>query len=178
MDRRSLISGGGVLLAAQLLPTQAGARARTSAILPDDAKFMQMAIDQSKAGDYPFGAVIVRHGRVLALGRNSTRRIGDPTAHAEMMAIRAFLDGHDPADLKDATLYSSGEPCVMCMGAIIWCGIKRLVFAASIAQLSTRIGQIDITAKQIAAAAPFSKIEIAGGLLSREAMAVFPAEEK
>jgi tRNA(Arg) A34 adenosine deaminase TadA len=178
MDRRSLISGGGVLLAAQLLPTGAGARARPSAILPDDAKFMQMAIDQSKAGDYPFGAVIVRDGRVLALGRNSTRRNSDPTAHAEMMAIRAFLDGHEPADLKEATLYSSGEPCVMCMGAIIWCGIKRLVFAASIAELSTRIGQIDITAKRIAAAAPFSQIEIAGGLLSREAMAVFPAEEK
>ena len=64
-----------------------------------------------------------------------------------MMAIRAFLNGHEPDDLKDATLYSSGEPCVMCMGAIIWCGIKRLVFAASIAQLSTRIGQIDITAQ-------------------------------
>ena len=53
----------------------------------------------------------------------------------EMMAIRAFLNGHEPADLKEATLYSSGEPCVMCMGAIIWCGIKRLVFAASIEQL-------------------------------------------
>lgn len=178
MDRRSLISGGSVLLAAQLLPRQAGARAKTSAILPDDAKFMQMAIDQSKNADYPFGAVIVRDGRVLALGRNSTRRIGDPTAHAEMMAIRAFLDGHEPADLKEATLYSSGEPCVMCMGAIIWCGIKRLVFAASIAQLSTRSGQIDITARQIASAAPFSQIEIASGLLSREAMAVFPDDKK
>lgn len=177
MDRRSLISGGGVLLAAQLLPTGTGARARTSAILPDDAKFMQMAIDQSKAGDYPFGAVIVRDGRVLALGRNSTRRIGDPTAHAEMMAIRAFLDGHEPADLKEATLYSSGEPCVMCMGAIIWCGIKRLVFAASIAQLSTRIGQIDITAKQIANAAAFSNIEIAGGFMSAPALDLFPKDK-
>ena len=108
---------------------------------------MQMAIDQAKDADYPFGAVIVRGGRVLAFGRNSTKRNSDPTAHAEMMAIRAFLNGHEPDDLKEATLYTSGEPCVMCMGAIIWCGIKRLVFAASIAQLSTRIGQIDITAQ-------------------------------
>ena len=121
MDRRSLISGGSVLLAAQLLPRKRRAR-QDFDHLPDDAKFMQMAIDQSKNADYPFGAVIVRDGRVLALGRNSTRRISDPTAHAEMMAIRAFLDGHEPADLKEATLYSSGEPCVMCMGAIIWCG--------------------------------------------------------
>ena len=136
MDRRSLLSGGGVVLAAQLLPREAGARARTSAITPDDGKFMQMAIDQAKEGDYPFGAVIVRDGRVLAFGRNSTARNSDPTAHAEMMAIRAFLNGHEPDALKETTLYSSGEPCVMCMGAIIWCGIKRLVFAASIAQLA------------------------------------------
>jgi tRNA(Arg) A34 adenosine deaminase TadA len=177
MDRRSLLGGGGVLLAAQLLPRQAGARARTSAVTPDDGKFMQIAIDQAKEGDYPFGAVIVRGGRVLALGRNSSKRNADPTAHAEMMAIRAFLNGHEPDDLKETTLYSSGEPCVMCMGAIIWCGIKRLVFAASIAQLSTRIGQIDITAKQIANAAAFSNIEIAGGLMSAAAIDLFPKDK-
>ncbi len=177
MDRRSLLSGGGVLLTAQLLPRAAGARARTSPVTADDAKFMQMAIDQAKDADYPFGAVIVRDGRVLAFGRNSTKRNSDPTAHAEMMAIRAFLNGHEPDDLKEATLYTSGEPCVMCMGAIIWCGIKRLVFAASIAQLSTRIGQIDITAKQIANAASFSQIEITGGVLSSEAIALFPIEK-
>jgi tRNA(adenine34) deaminase len=177
MDRRSLLSGGGVLLTAQLLPRAAGARARTSPVTADDAKFMQMAVDQAKDADYPFGAVIVRDGRVLAFGRNSTQRNSDPTAHAEMMAIRAFLNGHEPDALKETTLYTSGEPCVMCMGAIIWCGIKRLVFAASIAQLSTRIGQIDITAKQIANAASFSQIEITGGVLSSEAIALFPTEK-
>ena len=177
MDRRSLLSGGGVLLAAQMLPKQADARARSSPVTPDDGKFMQMAIDQAKDADYPFGAVIVRDGRVLAFGRNSSKRNSDPTAHAEMMAIRAFLNGHEPEDLKATTLYSSGEPCVMCMGAIIWCGIKRLVFAASIAQLSQRIGQIDITARQIAGAASFSDIEIAGGLMSGDAMRLFPTEK-
>ena len=165
------------MLAAQLLPRQAGARARNSAITPDDGKFMQMAIDQAKEADYPFGAVIVRGGRVLALGRNSTKRNADPTAHAEMVAIRAFLNGHEPDDLKEATLYSSGEPCVMCMGAIIWCGIKRLVFAATIAQMSTRIGQIDITAKQIANATAFSNIEIAGDFMSAPAMELFPKDK-
>jgi tRNA(Arg) A34 adenosine deaminase TadA len=178
MDRRSLLSGGGVLLTAQLLPKTAEARARTSPVTADDAKFMQMAIDQAKEADYPFGAAIVRDGRVLAFGRNSTKRNSDPTAHAEMMAIRAFLNGHEPDDLKETTLYTSGEPCVMCMGAIIWCGIKRLVFAASIDQLSTRIGQIDITAKQIANATPFSQIEITGGVLSREAIALFPTDKQ
>jgi len=177
MDRRTLLGGGGVVLAAQLLPRQAGARTRTSAITPDDGKFMQMAIDQAKEADYPFGAVIVRGGRVLAFGRNSAKRNSDPTAHAEMVAIRAFLNGHEPEDLKETTLYSSGEPCVMCMGAIIWCGIKRLVFAATITQMSTRIGQIDITAKQIANATAFSNIEIAGGFMSADAMRLFPSEK-
>jgi tRNA(adenine34) deaminase len=177
MDRRSLLSGGGVLLTAQLLPQAAGARARTSPVTAEDAQFMQMAIEQAKDADYPFGAVIVRGGRVLAFGRNSTKRNSDPTAHAEMMAIRAFLNGHEPDALKETTLYSSGEPCVMCMGAIIWCGIKRLVFAASIAQLSSRIGQIDITAKQIANATAFSNIEIAGGFMSADAIRLFPSEK-
>jgi tRNA(adenine34) deaminase len=178
MDRRSLISGGGVLLAASVLTKEADARAKSSPVMPDDTKFMQMAIDQAKDADYPFGAVIVREGRVLSFGRNSTKRNSDPTAHAEMMAIRAFLDGHEPEALKETTLYSSGEPCAMCMGAIIWCGVKRLVFAASIAQLSARIGQIDVTARQIADDAAFSDIEISSGLLSGDAMRLFPTDKQ
>ncbi len=178
MDRRTLLSGGGALIAVNMLTGRADARSKPVAVLPDDSKFMQLAIDQAKEGDYPFGAVIVRDDRVQAFGRNSSKRNSDPTAHAEMVAIRAFLNGHEPEDFKDATLYSSGEPCPMCMGAIIWCGIRRLVFAASIAQLSTRIGQIDITAQQIAAAAPFSKIEISGGLLSGDAMRLFSTDKQ
>ena len=134
---------------------------------------MQLAIDQAKEGDYPFGALIVRDGKVLALGKNSTKSSHDPTAHAEMVAIRAFLDGHEPDEFKKTTIYSSGEPCPMCMGAIIWCGFKRLVYAASISQLSTKIRQIEVTARQIARAAPFADIEISGGLLSGNALQLF-----
>lgn len=176
MDRRSLLSGTGALLTAQLLPGVAQGRAKSTPATADDAKFMQLAIEQAKEADYPFGAAIVLDGRVLALGRNSTKRNADPTAHAEMMAIRAFLQGHEPEALHTATLYASGEPCVMCMGAIIWCGIRRLVYAASIAELSARIGQIDITARQIAAATPFQNIEITGGVLSAGSISLFPKE--
>jgi tRNA(Arg) A34 adenosine deaminase TadA len=94
-----------------------------------------------------------------------------------MMAIRQFLEGHKPEDFKETTLYTSGEPCVMCMGAIIWCGIKRMVFAASISDLATRIGQIDITSEQIANATAFRQIEITGGVLSAEAMRLFPEKQ-
>jgi tRNA(adenine34) deaminase len=81
---------------------------------------------------------------------------------------------HEPTDFKGTTLYTSGEPCVMCMGAIIWCGITRVVYAASIEQLATRIGQIDITAKQIADATSFASIDLTGGVLASEAMVLFP----
>jgi tRNA(Arg) A34 adenosine deaminase TadA len=176
MDRRTFIGVGGALLVADALARDANARAVKSPVTAEDQKFMQLAIEQAKLGDYPFGAVIVRAGTVQALGHNSTRRNADPTAHGEMMAIRSFLTGHEPGAFKGTTLYTSGEPCVMCMGAIIWCGISRVVFAASIAQLSKRIGQIDITARQIADATGFEAIELTGGVLAKEAMQLFPVE--
>lgn len=178
MDRRTILTGGGVLIAARALSIDAQARALTTPVLPDDDRFMQLAIEQAKLGDFPFGAVIVREGEVLATGYNSGRREGDPTAHGEMVAIRNFLKSHKREEFNGTTLYTSGEPCVMCMGAIIWCKIKRMVFAASIAELSTRIGQIDITSQQIANATPFSEIEITGGVRASEAMALFPAKEQ
>lgn len=177
MDRRTLLTGGGTLLVAAALARDAAARAQRVPATPEDARFMQLAIEQAKKGDYPFGAVIVRDGKVLALGRNSSTRDSDPTAHAEMMAIRAFLQGHEPEDFKMATLYSSGEPCPMCMGAIIWCGFRRLVYAASIGQLSANIGQIGVTARQIADATPFADIELTGGVLSADALSLFKQEK-
>ncbi len=178
MDRRTLLAGGGTLLVAAALSRDADARARSVPVTPEDSRFMQIAIDQAKNADYPFGAIIVRDNKVLALGRNSTKRNHDPTAHAVMVAIRAFLEGHEPEDFKAATIYASGEPCPMCMGAIIWCGFKRLVYAASIAQLSNKIEQIDVTARRIANATPFANIEITGGLLSGNALRLFVKEEK
>ncbi len=172
MDRRTLLTGGTLLVAAAL-SRDAHARSKAAVLTHEDSHFMQIAIDQAKKADYPFGAVIVRDGRVQALGQNSSKRNADPTAHAEMVAIRAFLSGHEPDEFKTATLYASGEPCPMCMGAIIWCGIRRVVYAASIAELATKIGQIDITCRQMADATPFADFDIAGGLLSANAMQLF-----
>ena len=98
---------------------------------------MRMALDEARQADSPFGAVIVRDGQVLARGRNLRRTNDDPTAHGEMTAIRRCLANHGSAALQGSTLYTSGEPCVMCMGAILWCRIGRLVFAASVEQLAT-----------------------------------------
>jgi tRNA(Arg) A34 adenosine deaminase TadA len=139
----------------------------------DDERFMRMAIEQARIADFPFGAVIVKDGKVLARGRNMGRTYGDPTAHGEMVAIRRFLDQYPPTMMHGATLYTSGEPCAMCMGAILWCRFGRLVFAASVAQLATKIDQIMLSAADVAATAKFAPISITGGVLANEAMALF-----
>jgi len=139
----------------------------------EDVRFMRMAIEEARLADFPFGAVIVRDGAVMARGRNRGRTNQDPTAHGEMDAIRNCLAEHGRATLRGSTLYTSGEPCAMCMGAILWCHVERLVFAASVTQLATKIDQIMLSSAEVAAKATFAPISITGGVLADEAMALF-----
>ena len=139
----------------------------------DDERFMRLALEQARRADFPFGAVIVRDGRLLARGRNLGRTNGDPTAHGEMVAIRRCLAAHGSRSRRGCTLYTTGEPCAMCMGAILWCHFGRLVYAASVEQLATRITQIMISSAELRAKALFVAISITGGVLADEAMALF-----
>ncbi len=96
-------------------------------------KFMRMAIELSKEsvakGGGPFGAVIVRDGQVIATGSNSVTILNDPTAHAEVSAIRAACQAVGDFNLKGCEIYSSCEPCPMCLSAIYWAGIDRIYYA-------------------------------------------------
>ena len=166
-NRRAFIAG---FSCAAGLPAVAFAQAGASA---DDERFMSMAIDEARDADFPFGAVIVRDGAVIARGRNLGRTNRDPTAHGEMVAIRRCLAEHGDAALRGSTLYTSGEPCAMCMGAILWCHIGRLVYAASVTQLASKIDQIMTSSAELRAQAPFVAISITGGILADEAMALF-----
>jgi len=141
---------------------------------PDDERFMRIALEEARRADFPFGAVIVRDGLLIARGRNLGRTNDDPTAHGEMVAIRRGLAAHGSKALRGATLYTTGAPCAMCMGAILWCHFGRLVFAASVEQLATRMDQIMISSAELASRAPFAPISITGGVLADEAMALFP----
>jgi tRNA(adenine34) deaminase len=172
LSRRHLVAGA---LGAVTLPLAAPALGRgiEAPVTEADRRFMRLALEEAALGDYPFGAVIVGDGAVLARGRNLGKQERDPTAHGEMVAIRRFLAEHGPDELKGTTLYTSGEPCVMCMGAIVWCGISRVVFGASIAELATKIGQIMITDAEIAAKTPFADIALTGGVLAEEALVLF-----
>jgi tRNA(adenine34) deaminase len=173
VSRRALmgtLAGAAALSATRYVVAPAGAAVAGSA---EDERFMRLALDEARKGDFPFGAVIVRDGQVLASGRNLGRTTGDPTAHGEMVAIRHCLADHGRAALQGSTLYTSGEPCAMCMGAILWCRIGRLVFAASVQQLATKIDQIMLSSAEVAAKAPFVPIAITGGVLADEAMQLF-----
>jgi tRNA(adenine34) deaminase len=104
-----------------------------TALTDDDA--MRLALEQAAAatlhGDVPIGAVIVRDGAVIAARHNERELTGDPTAHAEVLAIRdaAHVVGH--WRLLDCTLYVTLEPCVMCAGALVNARIARIVFGAT-----------------------------------------------
>lgn len=96
-------------------------------------QFMEMAIELSRksveSGGGPFGAVIVRDGKVVATGSNNVTINNDPTAHAEVSAIRAACAGSGTFKLEGCEIYSSCEPCPMCLSAIYWAGISKIYFA-------------------------------------------------
>ena len=96
--------------------------------------FMREAIRLSvdnveKNNGGPFGAVIVKDGKIIARGINSVTTTNDPTAHAEIIAIREASKSLNNFDLSGAEIYASCEPCPMCLGAIYWARIDKLYFA-------------------------------------------------
>ncbi len=100
----------------------------------DDEVWMRLALaladEAAEAGEVPVGCVLVWNGEVIGQGRNSPIELLDPTAHAEMMAIRQGALALGNYRLEDATLYCTLEPCVMCAGALVAARVKRLVFGA------------------------------------------------
>lgn len=84
-----------------------------------------------KLGEIPVGAVIVKDNMIIGRGHNMVENLGDPTAHAEMIAITAACESIGEKYLKDCTLYVTLEPCPMCAGALVWSKIKTIVFGAS-----------------------------------------------
>ncbi len=98
--------------------------------------FLGLAIDAATRGASegrggPFGAVVVKDGTVLATGCNAVPTLNDPTAHAEIQAIRAACLGLKTFVLQGCTVYASAEPCPMCLGALYWARVDRVFFAAT-----------------------------------------------
>ncbi len=91
---------------------------------------LALAAEAAADGEAPVGAVIVENGAVLAAERNRMRKLGDPTAHAELLAIRAALEKRGTGRLDGCDLYVTLEPCAMCAGAIAHARVRRIVYAA------------------------------------------------
>jgi len=107
---------------------------------PFMARAIQLSLDnvlRDQGG--PFGAVVVKNGRIVAEGVNRVTATPDPTAHAEVVAIREACSRLGVFELKDCELYSSCEPCPMCLGAIYWARLARVYFA-NIAADASAIG--------------------------------------
>lgn len=102
-------------------------------VTDDDRHFMAEAVRLSeesiRKGGGPFGAVIVKDGKIVAGSHNSVTILNDPTAHAEVMTIREACKALGTFDLSGCTVYTSCEPCPMCLGAIYWARIEKLFYA-------------------------------------------------
>jgi tRNA(Arg) A34 adenosine deaminase TadA len=100
----------------------------------DEGKFLRRAVELAAEsidkGGGPFGAVITKDGNIIAEGANMVVLSNDPTAHAEVSVIRKASVKLNTFNLSDCTLYTSCEPCPMCLGAIYWAGIKRVIYSS------------------------------------------------
>ncbi len=131
--------------------------------------FFDLAFDEARRaaerGEVPVGAVVTLEGRVLAAAGNRTRTLFDPTAHAEVMAIRAACRTLGADRLTGADLYVTLEPCALCAGAISLARIRRLYFAAS----DPKGGAVESGVRFFASPTCHHAPEVYGGLREREA---------
>jgi tRNA(Arg) A34 adenosine deaminase TadA len=136
---------------------------------------MRAAILMAARNPYaPFGAVIVKTVTGEVLGRGVNNSGANPTLHGEIAAINDYTTRHGSKGWEATTLYTTAEPCAMCMSAIVWARIARVVFGTSIDGLKEAgIDQIQIAAAAVAAAAPFYHGELRGGVLAAQTDALF-----
>jgi guanine deaminase len=141
------------------------------------AEFMALAIAEARegiaAGQSPFGAIIVRDGEVVAATHNTVWRDLDPTAHAEVNCIRRAAEALGAIDLGGCEMYSTCEPCPMCLSAIHWAKIDRVVYGATIAD-AARAGfcELHVDARALAEMGR-SPLKVESGLLREQCAALF-----
>lgn len=147
-----------------------------------DHEFMQVAIDLALENVHnhlggPFGSVVVKDDKIIGKGANSVTTANDPTAHAEVVAIRQACQHLGTFQLDGCTLYTSCEPCPMCLSSIYWARIERLVYACT-KEDAAQVGFDDAWIyKQMAL--PLHKQEIKSNQVDREkGLKVFKAWEE
>jgi guanine deaminase len=147
-----------------------------------EADFMRLAIEKTRegiaAGQSPFGSAIVRGGEVVAVTHNTVWMTTDPTAHAEVNCIRAAAGKLKTIFLTGCTLYSTTEPCPMCLSAIHWAKIDRVVYGATIADAAAAgFAELLVNAKDLATMGR-SPLKVESGLLQQECAVLFDEWKK
>jgi guanine deaminase len=143
----------------------------------DEKGLMSLAIEKTRegiaAGQSPFGSIIVKDGKVVASTHNTVWKDTDPTAHAEVNCIRSAAKALGTIDLSGCTLYSTCEPCPMCLSAIHWSKVDRVVFGASIGDADAAgFSELHVAAADLARLGG-SPLVIEDGLLRDECVALF-----
>jgi tRNA(adenine34) deaminase len=145
------------------------------AFFPRDEYFMRLALREAERAlehdDVPIGAVLVHEGEVLAAARNERELRGDPTAHAEVLALREGAARLGTWRLLDTVLYVTLEPCAMCAGAIVLARVPRVVYAADDPKAGAAGSVLDVLAEPRLNHRP----AVDGGLLADEAAGVLRA---
>jgi guanine deaminase len=150
--------------------------------MKDDEKFLKQAIDKSKesvaAGGFPVGVVIIKNNEIIASAISNGKQLKDPTAHGEVTAIREACQKLGKRDIPEVTLYSSLEPCLMCLAASSWASIPRIIYACSRGRVSKQHfeGTHDLQQINAALRKPISLVH--GVELEDEALKVIADWEK
>jgi tRNA(adenine34) deaminase len=138
----------------------------------DDVTWMRLALDEARRaaehGDVPIGAVAVRDGQVIAQAHNRREIDGDPTAHAELLTIRAASHVIGHWRLEQVTLYCTLEPCAMCAGAMVLARLPRLVYASPDPKAGAGGSIMDLLQHPRLN----HRVDVAGGVLADEAAAL------
>lgn len=138
--------------------------------------FIRAAIDLAsqarRQGNHPFGALLVLDGEVVLTATNSVRTDQDPTAHAETNLVAAAIRHLSPALIARATLYTSCEPCAMCVGTMYWAGIRSVVYALSSEDLALMAGADFLVPCRELFQRASEAVSVVGPMLTDEARAV------
>jgi len=135
--------------------------------------YMRLALAEAKKGETPYGAVIVKEHELVAVAYNTVAQDNDPSAHAEINAIRHLTAKLKNPSLNGYSIYTTAEPCPMCAAVCIWTGISEIIYGVSIQDLiSIKQLQIDISCEELIAKS-FRQIPVMGGVLRPECLALF-----
>ncbi|WP_448272730.1 nucleoside deaminase [Nostoc sp. DSM 114160] len=135
--------------------------------------FMRLALAEAKKGDAPYGAVIVKDNEVVAVAHNTVNRDNDPSAHAEINAIRSLTAKLKNPSLEGYSIYTTGEPCPMCATACVWSGLSEIVYGASIQDLiNVNQSQINISCEEVIDKSS-QKIKVTKDILKNECLELF-----